>query len=335
MQHDNALKLQPEPDPGRRPTQAMLGEISQRLLVEIYAPAAALINQRHEILYFLGPVAQFLDQPAGQPPLDLLALAPPDLRVRLRMAVQGVFRAGRPDSIPGGIIPRGNALLPYHIDLLPVPGEPPLQLICFVPEPPPSRTVAALQPSQVVRTANEEAAPAKPEYHAAVAEVLGWKSGLESLGREMTELNGRLRESLDAQRDASNILGTVLDNIGNAITQLDHELKAKFFTPALESSTEPVRPEIRDLADKAAPRLRGNAAERISNLTPRERQIMKMVVEGRSSKIIATELNISQRTVENHRAAIMRKTEAKSLPALARIAFASGLSNIAEPPTEV
>ena len=332
MQQDNALKLPPEPDAGGGLTQAMLGEISRRLLVEIYAPAAALINQQQEILHFLGPVAQFLGQPAGGLPADLLTLAPPDLRVRLRMAVQAVFRAGRPESIPGGVIPRGNALLPYHIDLLPIPGEPPLQLICFVPEPPPSRTVT---PLQAVRTACEEAAPANPEYHAALAEVLSWKSGLESLGREMTELNGRLRESLEAQRNASHLLGTVLDTIGTAIAQLDHELKMKFFTPALESCTEPARPEILDLADKAAPRLGGDAAERISNLTPRERQIMKMVVEGRSSKIIATELNISQRTVENHRAAIMRKTEAKSLPALARIAFASGLSNIVEPPTQI
>ena len=331
MQQDNALKLPLEPDAARRPTQVMLGEISRRLLVEIYAPAALLINQRQEILYFLGPVAQFLGQPAEQLPADLLALTPPDQRARLRMAVQGVFQAGRPDSIPGGVIPRGNALLPYHIDLLPVPGEPPLQLICFVPEPPPSRSVTA---PQAVRAASEEAAPANPEYHSAVAEVLSWKSGLESLSGEMTELNGRLRESLEAQRNASHILGTVLDTIGTAITQLDHELKAKFFTPALESCTEPARPETRDFAAKAAPPLRGEAAERISNLTPRERQIMKMVVEGRSSKIIATELNISQRTVENHRAAIMRKTEAKSLPALARIAFASGLSNIAEPQTE-
>lgn len=76
---------------------------------------------------------------------------------------------------------------------------------------------------------------------------------------------------------------------------------------------------------------RQDAARRIARLTPRERQIMQMVVAGQPSKNIATDLRISQRTVENHRANIMRKIEVKSLPALARVAFASGLSDIGEP----
>jgi two-component system CheB/CheR fusion protein len=48
---------------------------------------------------------------------------------------------------------------------------------------------------------------------------------------------------------------------------------------------------------------------------------MDLVLAGHPSKIIAADLRISQRTVENHRASIMRKTGAKSLPALARLAM--------------
>jgi two-component system CheB/CheR fusion protein len=74
------------------------------------------------------------------------------------------------------------------------------------------------------------------------------------------------------------------------------------------------------------------AAGAIAGLTPRQRQIMELVLAGHPSKNISADLGISQRTVENHRASIMEKTGSKSLPALARLAFAAA-GNGAEGPT--
>jgi two-component system CheB/CheR fusion protein len=68
---------------------------------------------------------------------------------------------------------------------------------------------------------------------------------------------------------------------------------------------------------------RDTAASQLASLTARQREIMELVLAGHPSKNIAHDLNISQRTVENHRAAIMAKTGAKSLPALARLALAA------------
>ncbi len=50
---------------------------------------------------------------------------------------------------------------------------------------------------------------------------------------------------------------------------------------------------------------------------------MEMVLAGHPSKNIAADLSISRRTVESHRASIMKKMGAKSLPALARLALAA------------
>lgn len=66
-----------------------------------------------------------------------------------------------------------------------------------------------------------------------------------------------------------------------------------------------------------------DAAKLIAGLTPRQRQIMDPVLAGQPNKNIAADLGISQRTTENHRAAIMSRTGAKSLPALARLAVAA------------
>jgi FixJ family two-component response regulator len=62
------------------------------------------------------------------------------------------------------------------------------------------------------------------------------------------------------------------------------------------------------------------ARDRIAQLSRRERQILDRVLSGQPSKNIAGDLCISQRTVDSHRAAIMRKTGTRSLPALLRIA---------------
>jgi two-component system CheB/CheR fusion protein len=66
---------------------------------------------------------------------------------------------------------------------------------------------------------------------------------------------------------------------------------------------------------------RADAINHLSGLTPRQHEIMRMVLAGIPNKNIAVDLGISQRTVENHRASIMRKTGSKSLPALARLAL--------------
>jgi two-component system response regulator FixJ len=58
---------------------------------------------------------------------------------------------------------------------------------------------------------------------------------------------------------------------------------------------------------------------RLETLTIREREVMHMVVEGKANKVIASELQIGQRTVEIHRARVMEKTQTSSLADLVRM----------------
>ena len=73
---------------------------------------------------------------------------------------------------------------------------------------------------------------------------------------------------------------------------------------------------------------REEATNHIAGLTPRQRQIMELVLAGQPSKNIAADLGISQRTVENHRASVMKRTGCKSLPALARLAVAAASNEL-------
>lgn len=66
------------------------------------------------------------------------------------------------------------------------------------------------------------------------------------------------------------------------------------------------------------------ARARLDTLTPRERQVLDLLVLGRPNKVIAFELDISPRTVEIHRAHLMEKMDARSLSDLVRAAIAVG-----------
>lgn len=60
-------------------------------------------------------------------------------------------------------------------------------------------------------------------------------------------------------------------------------------------------------------------ATRIAQLTPREREVMDRILDGKYNKVIADELNIAMRTVEVHRARIFEKMEVKSAVELAQL----------------
>lgn len=97
---------------------------------------------------------------------------------------------------------------------------------------------------------------------------------------------------------------------------------------AVDFLTKPFRD--RDLLDRVKAALSGAAAdfegqqklqlvrERFESLTPRETEVMGLVVQGLANKVIAMDLGVSQRTVELHRARVMQKMHVRSLAELVR-----------------
>jgi len=64
---------------------------------------------------------------------------------------------------------------------------------------------------------------------------------------------------------------------------------------------------------------RNEVRRRVESLTARERQVMTQVVQGKANKVIASDLGVSQRTVEIHRSRVMEKMQAASLAQLVRM----------------
>jgi len=68
----------------------------------------------------------------------------------------------------------------------------------------------------------------------------------------------------------------------------------------------------------------------IEQLSPRQREILQLIAEGRSTKEIAFLLNLSAKTVETHRAQVMERLDIHDVPGLVRYAIRQGLVS-AEP----
>lgn len=119
------------------------------------------------------------------------------------------------------------------------------------------------------------------------------------------------------------IFVTALDDVENAV----RAMRAGAFHYLLK----PINPiEIRETVAKALEEANQVvvshtaatiAKQRYDRLTPRERDVIALLVEGKANKVMGLELGVSQRTVEIHRARVMEKMEASSLADLFRMSL--------------
>lgn len=75
----------------------------------------------------------------------------------------------------------------------------------------------------------------------------------------------------------------------------------------------------RDAEQRALREQQGQVQQRFASLTVREREVLTRIVGGKANKVVADELGLSPKTIEVHRASVMRKMEAQSLAELVRM----------------
>jgi two-component system response regulator FixJ len=76
---------------------------------------------------------------------------------------------------------------------------------------------------------------------------------------------------------------------------------------------------------------RSEVRQRVESLTPKEREVLGYVVAGDANKTVARKLDVSVRTVENHRHKIFQKMKAQSLAELVKMALSVGLTEKTKP----
>ena len=290
--------------------QADLAELGRRLVLDSFAPAAVLINHKHECLFSLGPTDRYLRVPPGHPTNDILAMARPGLRSKLTLAIQKASQERARVIVGGGRMMEGGHAGPFDVDIQPVTsGGEELLLVCFVEKPAaPVAAPRAALPDSLVRieeleqdlegtraelksvirdlevsseeqkAVNEEALSVNEEHQSTNEELLTSKEELQSLNEELTALNAQLQETLERQRKTADDLQNVLYSTDVATLFLDHGLNIRFFTPATKSVFNVLPTDIgRPLADLHSlvsdVGFAEDAEEVLRSLSPREREI--------------------------------------------------------------
>lgn len=261
-----------------------LADTCKRKMLEIYAPAGALVNEKNECLYTMGRIGSYLEIAPGYPSADLFAMTPKTLHTKLRSAIQRCAQQKIMIMARGGEIDNGQGIIRrVSIRVEPIEHEgQSLFLLCFVDEPDVKATrqngaaetadlgrvheleaelvatrielngaISNLELSgQEQKAINEEALSFNEEYQSANEELLTSKEELQSLNEELTALNSQLQETLEKQRMTSNDLQNILYSTAVATLFLDADLNIRFFTPATKAVFRVIPSDIgRPLAD--------------------------------------------------------------------------------------
>ena len=242
---------------------AALAELGRRLVIEAYAPASVLVDPANAVLFSLGPTDRYLRLPPGHATQDLLAMARPGLRAKLRAALAAARESKSKVSASGWIAGEG-ASQRFSLAVHPVleAGQE-LLLVCFLdaspqqpggasPSPDTGAHLAELQreldatrtelqgtvrdlelSAEEQRAINEEALSVNEEYQSTNEELVASKEELQSLNEELTAVNSQLQETLERQRTTSDDLQNVLFSTNVATLFLDRAGRIRFFTPPI------------------------------------------------------------------------------------------------------
>ena len=235
-----------------------------------YAPASVLINRKFEVLCFQGPTVDYLEFPSGEPTRDLLALARPGLRARLRALVAQVIQTGEAATDRAPRVKRHGHYFPCVITVNPF-DEPrkPSELLLVIfdrrpavssagPQGRPDREEASLigqlenelratredlqgtieeleSSNEEMKASNEEMMSMNEELQSVNEELETSKEELQSTNEELITVNNQLGQKLVELNAANNDISNLLNSTDIPTVFLTTDLRIRRFTPSAPS----------------------------------------------------------------------------------------------------
>lgn len=245
-----------------------IGPTVERWLVERYAPAAAVIDQRYDIHHIHGPLGAYLELPRGEPALNLLSMTPTPLRGRFRVELHKARAEQKPREFTVQYEDPDKKIRPVHVSVTPLDGglsRQKLMIVTFEPAPlePASlrkaRKRTAKEESEIqqvraelaitksdlqgsieqletaneeLRASNEEIMSMNEEFRSTNEELETSKEELQSLNEELSTVNSQLREKIQALETATSDVNNLLATTDIPTLFLDTQLRIRRYADA-------------------------------------------------------------------------------------------------------
>ena len=266
------------PLPPVEPLAASVAETARRALLERYAPASVLIDQKGRVLYFHGTTGDYLEQPPGEPTRDLLTMARGGLAPKLRGAMREASKGSSSITVSARIRQgRTGRTVAVTVTPLPAPSrDGGFLLVSFAPGSSPSvktqtRTMRekvaeaslgelALQDElastraelrntiEHLETANEELKASNEEATSMNEELQSTNEELETSKEELQsfneELNTVLQHKIGELERITSDLNNLLAGSETASLFLDAKLRVAWFAPATRDLFDLVSSDI-------------------------------------------------------------------------------------------
>ncbi|MBT8341875.1 MAG: PAS domain S-box protein, partial [Desulfatitalea sp.] len=263
--------------------------MTEKAILDGYAPSGVLINEKYEILHFVGQTEKYLVPPKGKPIFNILTMARRDLKYKLTTALHRAFREKKRMTHKGVRIQLNGAIAVVDITVGPLfdKGEPlwGVMLVVFedktpdltadgVPDQKPrskkkisevkqleqdlqstreylQATIEELETSnEELRSTNEELQSVNEELQSTNEELETSKEELQSTNEELSTVNSELQNKVDELSKTSNDMNNLLAATEIASIFLDASLCIKRYTPAVARIIKLIQTDVgRPLSD--------------------------------------------------------------------------------------